>query len=256
MIHALHGNFGLPTDWDAALPPGVPAMGWPLWEIRRRHPETRTLTGFATWLNNEVAALPGHGPRVLAGYSMGGRLALHVLLDRPSLWHHAILLSTHPGLTTPEERTARLAHDAGWQARCQSRDWEEVAGQWNHQPILQGRCPVPKPAPSAAWRAEIASAFDGWSLGCQENLLPSLARSPVATTWLAGELDPKFHALAAAAARVLPCAGFQPVPGAGHRLLLEQPGRVQTLVTAAWSLAGLSGSGPPVGPLPCLDRNP
>jgi hypothetical protein len=58
MIHALHGNFGLPTDWDAALPPAVPARAWHLWEIRRHHPEARTLTGFATWFNDQVAALP------------------------------------------------------------------------------------------------------------------------------------------------------------------------------------------------------
>ena len=82
MIHALHGNFGLPSDWEAALPDGVPAKAWPLWEIRRYHPEARTLTGFATWFNNQVAALTDNGPRILAGYSLGGRLALHVLLNQ------------------------------------------------------------------------------------------------------------------------------------------------------------------------------
>ena len=118
MIHALHGNFGLPSDWAAALPPGRPAKAWDLWEIRRHHPEARTLTGFAAWFNQQIAALPDTGPHLLAGYSLGGRLALHVLLDRPALWSQVLLLSTHPGLTTEAERPPRLAHDLAWQERC------------------------------------------------------------------------------------------------------------------------------------------
>ncbi len=222
MIHALHGNFGLPSDWDAALPPGVPAKAWHLWEIRQHHPETHTLTGFASWFNDQIEALPPEPHRLLAGYSLGGRLALHVLADRPALWHRALLLSTHPGLGTLTERTARLTHDLAWQARCLHGPWPEVSAAWNAQPVLRGTSPPPGLLPLEPWRQEIAGAFDGWSLGHQENLLPALALLPCTGRWLAGANDHKFSHLARVATAQLPGFNLLIVPQAGHRLTAEK----------------------------------
>ncbi len=228
MIHALHGNFGLPSDWDAALPPGVPARAWHLWEIRRHHPEARTLTGFATWFNHQVAALPDKGPRILAGYSLGGRLALHVLLDRPALWHRALLLSTHSGLTNEDERTARLAHDVRWHDRCLKAPWESVLQGWNTQAVLAGSSPVHAAGITEPWRNEIADAFEGWSLGHQEIGLGRLEQLRVPGVWMTGGDDPKFSALARSAMEILPSFHFQTIPQAGHRLLSETPHAIRS----------------------------
>ena len=228
MIHALHGNFGLPSDWDAALPPGVPAQAWHLWEIRRHHPEAGTLTGFATWFNDRVAALPDKGPRILAGYSLGGRLALHVLLDRRELWHRAILLSTHPGLTNEAERTSRLTHDAHWRDRCLTASWESVMHGWNTQAVLAGPSQTRPAGITEPLKNEIADAFEGWSLGCQEIELPRLGRLRVPGVWMTGGEDPKFCALAQSAKETLPLFHFQTIPHAGHRLLSGVPHAIQS----------------------------
>lgn len=228
MIHTLHGNFGLPTDWDAALPQGIPAKSWHLWEIRRHHPEARTLTGFATWFNQQIAALPGEGPRVLAGYSMGGRLALHVLLDQPALWHRILLISAHPGLANGEERTARLALDAAWQRRCHEEAWPEVCAAWHAQPVLQSSSPPSDPGETGPWRAEIADAFTGWSLGQQQQAGSALNQQAVSGFWMAGGADPKFSQLALTASHAAARFHAAIVPDSGHRLLSDQPGAVQT----------------------------
>ena len=230
MIHALHGNFGLPSDWEAALPPGVPAKAWHLWEIRRHHPETHTLTGFATWFNSQIAALPPEPHRILAGYSLGGRLALHVLADRPALWHRALIISAHPGLRTEAERAARLAHDACWQQRCLTEPWQQICTAWNAQPILQSTPNQPDPSASEFWRAEISGAFDGWSLGRQEHLLLSLAPLPCTGLWLAGANDDKFSSLARTAVESLPGYRLQLLPQAGHRLLQKQPAAIESAI--------------------------
>lgn len=233
MIHALHGNFGLPSDWDAALPPGVPAKTWHLWEIRRRHPETHTLTGFATWFNNQIEALPPDPCRTLAGYSLGGRLALHVLADRPALWHRALLLSTHPGLGDDGERTARLAHDLNWQTRSLEKPWPEVCAAWNAQAVFQGDDTAPDLLPLEPWRQEIAGAFDGWSLGRQGTSTSLLRGITVPGLWLTGAEDAKFAALAGSASLHLPSLNMVTIPHSGHRLLHEAPQALRRLMAGA-----------------------
>lgn len=228
MIHALHGNFGLPADWDTALPHGVPATTWHLWEIRRHHPATHSLTGFATWFNNQIAALPPDPDRILAGYSLGGRLALHVLANRPALWSQAHLLSTHPGLLTADERALRLTQDAIWQERCLSAPWPEVTAAWDAQPVVQS---TKSPSPTAtveSWRQEIAGAFDGWSLGHQKNILPGLTNIHCRVQWLAGADDQKFANLALQATASHPKSSFHLIPNSGHRLLHNQPAAVRS----------------------------
>lgn len=252
MIHALHGNFGLPSDWDAALPDGAPAKAWHLWEIRRHHPEAHTLTGFATWFNDQIAALPDDPRRILAGYSLGGRLALHVLLERPALWQHAVILSTHPGLDSDAARAERLEQDRTWLERCrgeagamdltwggqivrpprQVTPWSRVCEAWQAQPVLQNPASGWDPAPLEPWLEEIAQAFDGWSLGRQENLLPSLATLTLNGSWLAGEEDLKFCALARHATEMLPQFKQIIIPGGGHRLPVHRSAEVKAVLAA------------------------
>ncbi|MDB6070940.1 MAG: hypothetical protein JWL81_2111 [Verrucomicrobiales bacterium] len=232
MIHALHGNFGLPSDWDACLPPGLAATAWNLWEIRRHHPTARTLTGFAAWFNDRVQSLPSAGPRTLTGYSLGGRLALHVLLDRPALWSRVVILSAHPGLTDETDRVDRLRSDATWAVRCRSRPWEEVLDQWNSQSVLTSGNSTASPPRDAGltepWREEIAGAFLDWSLGAQENPVPGLSSlTTLEGLWLAGGEDEKFTAVARETVARLPGFRLRIQAGAGHRLLSEAPDAVR-----------------------------
>ena len=47
------------------------------------------------------------GPYALAGYSMGGRVALHLALTQPDLVQRLVLVSTTPGIAEPSGRAAR-----------------------------------------------------------------------------------------------------------------------------------------------------
>ena len=55
------------------------------------------------------------------------------------------------------------------------------------------------------------------------DLWPSLTTLPVPVTFVAGERDAKFAALAARAVAQAPRAALRVVPGAGHDLCLECP---------------------------------
>src|SRR5690606_15918697 len=49
----------------------------------------------------------------LLGYSMGGRVALHLALHVPERLGALVLESASPGLASAQERAARVAHDEG-----------------------------------------------------------------------------------------------------------------------------------------------
>jgi len=221
MLHALHGNAGLPDD----LLPLLHATGRDfhtrhLWQWLRENANTASFAGFAAALN----AAAGARPRILLGYSLGARLALYTLTQQPHLWDAAILLSVHPGLTNDYEREPRLAVDHAWALRVRHEPWMELMDAWNAQSVLTGAGVSPAQQQAAeSWRPEIAQSFDVWSLARQPDLRPLLPAVTCPVLWITGEQDEKFTALAAAAAALTPNGQHVIIPAAGHRVHLDQP---------------------------------
>lgn len=94
---------------------------------------------FAAALNAEVGgeARRGSGQGLL-GYSMGGRLALHALLEKNHPWSAAVIVSAHPGLREPAERRARRSADAVWARKAMLGAWTDFLKEWDSQPVLAG----------------------------------------------------------------------------------------------------------------------
>jgi 2-succinyl-6-hydroxy-2,4-cyclohexadiene-1-carboxylate synthase len=215
MILALHGNVGAADDWrplEEQL--RLPLTKIDLWQLVRRG---EGLTAAAEKIARQCE--PG---AILLGYSLGGRLALHALLEHPEVFRCGILLSTHTGLENVGDRLARRAADARWAEMVRTQPWSVFAAAWNAQPVFgpdAGRV-----VDSLAGSADaMATAFEEWSLGRQENLLERCRHLAVPTLWLAGERDEKFAALASSAAQCAPGAVCRIIPGAGHRIHLENP---------------------------------
>ncbi len=185
----------------------------------------------------DVAGLAA-GCFALAGYSMGGRLALHVALAHPERVTRLVLVSATAGIEDPAARARRRAADealAGW---MEPRFMTEVADRWGAQPMF-ARQPPQVAAAARADRlrnapADLAAALRGIGTGAMTPLWDRLAelRMPVAV--LAGERDEKFVALGRRLADELPDAELTIVPAAGHALPLEAPAAVA---------AALEGSG-------------
>ena len=232
----LHGAVGIAAEWRgfakrlAAAKTGSRAVD--LWRFLECQP--LSLTEFGGALNADAggAVFRGSG-RSLLGYSMGGRLALHALLEKDHPWQSAVIIAAHPGLESPQERENRCASDAAWASRALTGNWRDFLTDWNSQPVFASSSPR-DPAASAALvtrRQEIARSFVDWSLGAQDPLWDRLREITIPVLWVVGENDAKYRALAERSVDLLPNATLSVAPATGHRVPWESEEWLASQVT-------------------------
>ena len=218
----LHGAAGMAADWRGfaklLAATGIGSRAVDLWRFLECQP--MSLTEFGSALNADASGQVFRGSsRALLGYSMGGRLALHALLEKDHPWQAAVIVSTHPGLETESERALRRATDAQWATQSLAGNWQQFLDAWNAQAVL-GTAPMRDPQASSsliARRREVARSFVDWSLGTQQPLWERMGEISIPLLWVVGENDPKFLALAERATALIPNAHLAIAPGAGHR---------------------------------------
>ncbi|MEO5915102.1 MAG: alpha/beta fold hydrolase [Luteolibacter sp.] len=219
----LHGAVGMAADWrgfaKSMAATGIGTRAIDSWRFLECCP--MPLTDFGKALNADASGEVFRGSsRALLGYSMGGRMALHSLLEDGHPWQAAIIVSAHPGLDSETERADRRASDAGWATQALAGDWQKFLTAWNAQPIL-GDAAMRDPQASGRLimrRREIARSFVDWSLGAQEPLWDRLGKITIPVLWVAGENDTKFRALAERASSLIPKGCVAIAPGTGHRV--------------------------------------
>jgi 2-succinyl-6-hydroxy-2,4-cyclohexadiene-1-carboxylate synthase len=217
-IYGLYGFLGLSSDWNA-IRQEVGGAFEALDVLSLAHPRE----GLQNWgraLNRRVAKEPVQ-KRILLGYSMGGRLAMHALVDAPELWAGAIIVSANTGLKREEERAPRLQIDIDWARRFLKEPWEEVVQDWDRQAVFQGQAPAFHRREVDYVRSDLAHAIEGWSVGKQSDLQEPLSKLPFPILWVAGEKDLKYVEIAKQMASVHPHSSYWIAPEAGHRVPWE-----------------------------------
>jgi 2-succinyl-6-hydroxy-2,4-cyclohexadiene-1-carboxylate synthase len=213
----LHGFTQTGASWDGVVRalPGryralAPELGAGPWEAELDRLETLAPASCA-----------------LAGYLMGGRLALALALRRPERVRALVLVSAAPGLADAGERAARLAADAALAERIEAVGVEAFAREWAAQPLF-----ADQPAPVAALAhedrlrrsaAEHAAQLRGLGTGVMPPLWDRLGELALPVALVVGERDAKFRAIADRMARRLPQGEIVVVEGAGHAVALEAP---------------------------------
>lgn len=211
MIHLLHGAVGHPSDWDSFIPLLEPhsAVAPDLYSG-----EIASFDAIGKVINGRA-----HAGDVLIGYSMGGRLALHALIDSAAPWSKAVIIGADPGSGLDIERVAR---DTAWAALARV-DWDEFCRRWAEQPVFGGKVMPWGREADTARREAIACGFEEWSVGRQEDLRPRLAELELPVLWIAGAEDQKFAEIAREVSALMPAGRCEIVPGAGHRVPWDQP---------------------------------
>ena len=207
MLHTFPGFLGYASDWSF-LEEGI------------THDFKGTIAPFWKWATDFNQRTMTGTSAVLAGYSLGGRLALHALLQNPKQWAGGVIVSAHPGLATEEERKRRAESDAVWSERFQHMPWNEVIDLWNAQEVFHGvQGPVRKEQDCV--RQDLADMLAVWSLAKQENLTAQIEKLNLPLLWIVGEKDVTFRnnipSLIHSKSQVYI------VPNVGHRVPWEAP---------------------------------
>jgi 2-succinyl-6-hydroxy-2,4-cyclohexadiene-1-carboxylate synthase len=223
----LHGFGGTRRAWDgvAALlsPERYRSLALDLPGHGTAAESARPIT-FAGCVEHVLARSPERF--VLGGYSMGGRVALHVALQAPERVRRLVLISTSAGIEDRAQRALRAKSDHELAERLERIPYEEFIEAWRTQPLFAGEPPVVGALAREDQRrnrpAALAAALRGIGSGEMQSLwgrLPEL-RMPVSV--VVGERDAKYVALGRRMAELLPHAQLIIVAG-GHGLALENP---------------------------------
>jgi 2-succinyl-6-hydroxy-2,4-cyclohexadiene-1-carboxylate synthase len=228
----LHGFTQGPKSWDAVA--DRLAAGHDV--VRPTLPGHGGVGAVTGSFEEEAAALAdavGPPASVWMGYSMGGRFALRVAVERPDLVKGLVLLSATAGLADPGDRALRVKRDETLASGLERKGLEAFLAGWLRQTLFE-RLP-----PQAAGTEErltntvegLASALRRLGTGVQESLWERLGELRMPVLLMAGEHDTKFVSIAMRlTAAIGENAELSIVPGAGHAAHLERPEAVAALV--------------------------
>ena len=184
------------------------------------------------------AAVPA--PRYLAGYSLGGRLALGMLLRHADLFVGAAVVGANPGIDGEEEREARRTADEAWACLIEERGLDAFDREWSKLPLFrsQQRLEATLVEEQRTIRlghdsAALAAAMRTLSLGAMPDYRSGLVGIRCPVELVAGGEDPRFIALARMMAGLMPAATFRLVAGSGHNVPLEAPTELACLLNRA-----------------------
>lgn len=202
------------------------------------------LSGSANRLAALCRARWGDRRALVVGYSMGGRTALRLALDHPSVVAGLVLVGATAGIEDPNGRAARRRADGAIADAIEDLGVDHFLERWLAQPLFAGLDVAPDDL--AARRANpaegLASSLRLAGTGTMDPpWWPELRRLtvPVAVRW--GERDEKFAAIGAhLVAAIGPNAQGGAVAGAGHAAHLERPEAIAADVRrlAAGAIAG------------------
>ncbi|MCD9622516.1 alpha/beta fold hydrolase [Rhabdothermincola salaria] len=173
------------------------------------------------------------GRATYLGYSMGGRLALHLALQAPELVERLVLIGATAGIVDETERAQRRRADDELADHIEDVGVATFLDEWLAQPLFAGLRPE-----TAHLGARLANTAEGLAsslrlagTGTQEPLWDDLPRLSMPVLVLAGVDDPKFSAVAARMAKAIgPNTTVALVPRAGHSAHLENPGDTASIV--------------------------
>ncbi len=174
-------------------------------------------------------------PFTLAGYSMGGRIALHAALALPDRIERLVLIGTSPGLADPAERQARREADERLAEELERSDLESFTRRWAQTPVLAG-LPVQLAEQVHHDRlkntpAGLVGALRGLGTGALPSLWDRLPELTMPVSLVAGERDEKFRDIARRMAEQIRRSETRTILGAGHAAHIEAPAAIAAILT-------------------------
>ena len=174
------------------------------------------------------------GRATYVGYSLGGRVALRLALDRPDLVDGLVLLGATAGIDDPHERAERRRADEALADRLVADGLPRFLREWFALPLFDGLEPAPadRAARLANSPAGLAASLRLAGTGTMDPpWWDELGALRVPLLAAAGARDAKFAALAERlAGAVAGPARVALLEGCGHAAHLQDPAAIAALV--------------------------
>jgi 2-succinyl-6-hydroxy-2,4-cyclohexadiene-1-carboxylate synthase len=255
-VTLLHGFTQSARSWREIISRMPEGWRWITPDLRG-HGETQTRPGTACSMDactEDLVALWEEldlGRTHLVGYSMGGRLALHVAARRPERVASLLTIGAHAGLDE-NAREGRRQGDEALAERIEKEGIEPFVDYWGALPLFAG---LARRGDSyvAEVRAErlknhvagLACSLRGMGAGVMEPVWDQLGHVKAPCTFVAGQLDHGYVASARRLAAGVPHGRVEIVPRAGHAVHQERPDAFARILAghlAAATAAGVSSS--------------
>ena len=223
----LHGFSGTRHAWDRVVAELRPERYLPLALDLPGHGERADQDAeitFDSCVQHVLARSPDRF--ALCGYSLGGRVALHVALAAPERVRRLVLVASSAGIEDDAERAQRRAADRQLADELERIPYERFIERWRTQPLFAADPPEVGALAREDQRRNrphaLAEVLRGLGTGEMQPLWSRLGELEMLVTVVVGERDAKFRALGERMADLLPDSELVVISG-GHRLPLENP---------------------------------
>lgn len=246
----LHGFTGSPASWKRVTEPVAHKLGAVCHLALSGHssdlpPEAvASFEAEASRIAGEIGSLTRE-PVVLAGYSLGARVALVTAVRHPRRVARLVLVGSQPGLRTEAERIERRAADARWVRLLESAGLEAFIEQWQALPLWTSQRALGQELLAAQRRERLqhdpvwlASSLQRLGLAEMPSCWPGLAELTMPVDLVVGALDQKFSRIAQEMAALMPEARVVSVADSGHNVLLERPRELAGILIEATTVRG------------------
>lgn len=231
----LHGFTGRASDWLETAEnltdvcriylPDLPGCG------ESAAPEDNsvyTAEGLSKLISETVSGIPGK--KIIGGYSMGARAALVTAVNNPEVFSGMVLVSGTAGISSPDERQARIESDLHLADSVITKGTEVFINEWMDNPLFAGL----KRLPAEKYReitdnkincpAEVLSSWlINFSTGRMPDLWPLLPGIETPAMIVHGEEDAKFASISKRMSGIIKNSELYEVKGAGHNVHQEKP---------------------------------
>lgn len=226
----LHGFGGTHRAWDGVIRHLPPERYRPLaidLPGHGIHADAPRPISFAGCVEHVLASAPERF--ALCGYSLGGRVALHVALAAPERVSRLVLVASTAGIEDDAERAERSASDHRLADELERGSFEDFIERWRTQPLFADEPPEVGALAREDQRRNrpdaLVAVLRGIGTGEMTPLWDRLWDLRMPVTVIAGDRDAKFQALGRRMVDLMPDAEMIVVPG-GHHLPLENPAAI------------------------------
>jgi 2-succinyl-6-hydroxy-2,4-cyclohexadiene-1-carboxylate synthase len=172
---------------------------------------------------------------VLAGYSLGGRLALRAALRSPESFSGVVLVGSTAGIEEGPLRVGRVEADEKLASWMEAMPIEDIVALWERQPLFADQS---EPLVEAQRTGRLSHDPRSLALllrtagqGALDPVWHELPRLELPLLAIAGARDDGYSAAAKRMAQAAPRARAAIVEEAGHAAHLQQPEEVARLIT-------------------------